>query len=342
MQFPFKLKNCLIKLPYFLRIGAILTKNIPRLFFYHRFCNEPDVTLQKIDSQTFEWQLKQIKNEWNVCSLRDYIEFKKSGVCIPSKLVILTVDDGYDDFYEIAYPKLLKYKIPTTFFPTVNFVEGKIWLWPDKLYFILRNSSKKNLTIEHYGNLLDFDLSSDKKLRVAWQKLCEFCSGINDSNKWEFIFSLAKKMNVDIPQVPPSAYRAVTWNQIKEMSSSGIEIGSHTLNHPILSQISNKDIIEEIYYSKIKIEEKIGHEVKTFCYPSGRAVDLNEKIAIEVRKAGYSGAVVTRRHSSDRNFDDLYRIPRIGVEVEKVDFLWKLYGMEFLVADVKSLLNKSC
>jgi peptidoglycan/xylan/chitin deacetylase (PgdA/CDA1 family) len=111
------------------------------------------------------------------------------------------------------------------------------------------------------------------------------------------------------------------------MNEQGIEIGSHTLNHPILSKVRDeRRLREEIVESREAIEERIRDRVATFCYPNGKPGDFDEKVVTVVKEAGYDGAVVTAGVFSQ----DLFRIPRIGVISDKTDFLWKACGLENL------------
>ncbi len=86
--------------------------------------------------------------------------------------------------------------------------------------------------------------------------------------------------------------RHISWEQIKEMSDSGlIEFGSHTLSHPDLTVISAAKRREEIVESKKIIEEKIGKEAIAFSYPAGA---YNNIVIRETAEAGYKFAVTTR------------------------------------------------
>jgi peptidoglycan/xylan/chitin deacetylase (PgdA/CDA1 family) len=101
----------------------------------------------------------------------------------------------------------------------------------------------------------------------------------------------------------------LNWNQVKEMNQEGIEIGSHSLSHVILTRVDRKTIQHEVVESKRQIETQLQQEVKGFCYPNG---DYN-KIAIEyVRAAGYRFACTTEAGYVEP-YDNLYRLKRIGV-----------------------------
>lgn len=63
--------------------------------------------------------------------------------------------------------------------------------------------------------------------------------------------------------------RMLSWKQIQEMSACGISFGAHTVSHPVLSTLSNSEIIDEIVSSKKIIENYVGYKVLIFSYPFG-------------------------------------------------------------------------
>lgn len=101
----------------------------------------------------------------------------------------------------------------------------------------------------------------------------------------------------------------MNWEQIKELHSLGFEIGSHSLTHPYLSKIDPKKAWEEIYTSKVILEDKLGTEIKAFCYPYG---DYNQRIKDMVQRAGYSIAFTTR-HGSFEESENLFEVRRITI-----------------------------
>lgn len=91
----------------------------------------------------------------------------------------------------------------------------------------------------------------------------------------------------------------MTWEMLKTMAqTSGIEIGSHTLSHRALADISEKDAWETIVASKKILEDRLGQEIKAISYPSG---SFNEKILEMVRGAGYRYGCAAS-HVHDRKY----------------------------------------
>lgn len=82
--------------------------------------------------------------------------------------------------------------------------------------------------------------------------------------------------------------RLLSPNQIRELHSKGINFGSHTLTHPLLTNLSDRELENEVCDSKRKLEDLLGAEVSCFAYPYG-AVDMRVRGA--VARAGYKVAL---------------------------------------------------
>jgi len=94
--------------------------------------------------------------------------------------------------------------------------------------------------------------------------------------------------------------RPLDWGQVKEMHAQGIEFGSHTLTHPMLSRLPLTEARREIAESRLVIEDRLGAPVRLFCYPRG---DFNEGVKQIVREEGYVAACTTLPGTNDRRTD---------------------------------------
>jgi peptidoglycan/xylan/chitin deacetylase (PgdA/CDA1 family) len=112
------------------------------------------------------------------------------------------------------------------------------------------------------------------------------------------------------------------WEEIKFLVKEGFEIGSHTITHPFLTKIPEKTAKSEIEDSKKMLEDKLGIQINTFCYPYG---DYNEKIKDMVINAGYKMAFTTQNGTLEES-KDMYEIKRITVFGHWFlpQFLWKV------------------
>jgi peptidoglycan/xylan/chitin deacetylase (PgdA/CDA1 family) len=99
----------------------------------------------------------------------------------------------------------------------------------------------------------------------------------------------------------------LTWEQVKEMEKYNFVAGAHTRTHAYLPNLTNDQIREEIAGSKRVIEEKLGHRVDYFAYPSGGFNISAKEIA---KEAGFKAAVTTNR-GKDRLNRDFFELKRI-------------------------------
>jgi peptidoglycan/xylan/chitin deacetylase (PgdA/CDA1 family) len=272
---------------------------------YHRFSNGAEKF--KLSKDAFERQLVFLKNNYNIISLSDYldaVEGKEDR--LPGNSVIITIDDGYRDNYEYAFPLLKKYGIPATIFLTTDFVSNESWLWPDLINYILKETDLNNITFENNQFIQTYDIELPENRHKAQLSLFNYFRSIDNEAKNNLVRDLAEKLHVNIPAKVTSDYQPLTWDQIREMHENSIEFGSHTCSHPICSRLKGDSLRYEIVESKREIEEQLDAKVDIFCYPNGQPEDLNIKVVEEVRKAGYRGAVTTSLGYNGKNSNAFY------------------------------------
>ena len=72
------------------------------------------------------------------------------------------------------------------------------------------------------------------------------------------------------------------------MAAAGVEFGSHTVNHPILSTLDGETLERELVDSKQHIESRLGTSCDTFAYPNGGIGDFGAREERALRAAGYA------------------------------------------------------
>ena len=81
----------------------------------------------------------------------------------------------------------------------------------------------------------------------------------------------------------------LNWLEVKSLAEHAlIEIGSHTVSHPMLSELSAEQAQHEIAHSKAEIERQIESRVTSFCYPAGNFTEREKQI---VQACGYMNAL---------------------------------------------------
>jgi peptidoglycan/xylan/chitin deacetylase (PgdA/CDA1 family) len=105
----------------------------------------------------------------------------------------------------------------------------------------------------------------------------------------------------------------MSWGEMREIESLGVEIGSHTVSHPLLRDMPRQDIVRELADSKKAIEDQLGRAISSFSYPYAFP-EQDTTFVIELRRyleaAGYDYGVTTVVGSASR-LGDRYFLPRL-------------------------------
>ena len=109
-------------------------------------------------------------------------------------------------------------------------------------------------------------------------------------------------------------YRPLATNEILKLADGDlVDIGAHTVTHPVLSSQTTAVQSHEIRQSKAQLEQLLGRAVTSFAYPHGQPSDYTLETATLVRDAGFASACVASR-GSIRGGTDLFRLPRLHVQ----------------------------
>src|SRR5690606_38849174 len=99
-----------------------MTTHKPRgvvVLMYHDFGYKGNPSV--INAEVFDDQMNALyENDFNIISIEQYVDYMEGRIDLPEKSVLITFDDGYLDFYEIAYPILQTYQFPATNFIIVK------------------------------------------------------------------------------------------------------------------------------------------------------------------------------------------------------------------------------
>ncbi|HJQ22788.1 MAG TPA: polysaccharide deacetylase family protein [Blastocatellia bacterium] len=294
---------------------------------YHRFTHsDTDV---KTASRAFAEQLDYLTRYYRVVPLSLIAERLRAGR-LPSGLAAITIDDGYSDAYEIAFPLLSERRLPATIFVVTDFVDRKKWLWTDKLRYLVEHAGARTIegTLDGRDFCVEFE-PTDSVFRAA-DRVNSLLKVVGNDEKEAAIVRMAAAFGLDLPTAPPPEYASVTWEQIREMSRSGIEIGSHTASHPILPNVGLEQVRRELAQSREQITAETARPVELFCYPNG---NYNDAVRREVERAGYTCAVTVECGLNDRHAEPL-ALKRVHAEYDLPHFIQNTCGF----AEVKAAL----
>lgn len=277
-----------------------------------------------MSAEDFEHHLRYLKRHYKVVSLSSAVSQFQSDGKVPSHTAVITIDDGYRDAYEVAFPLLHKYQMPAAIFVVTDFLDHNIWLWTDKLRFVLIRTQKQHFEYQLGETFIKRELTDRRSRLDAAAVINSYLKSIGNNEKDKAIDELSRFFDVPIPEQPTTEFEPLKWDELRKLERGGIEIGSHTRTHPILTKIPLAQVRWELRTSKARMEEMLGHEVPLFCYPNGIH---NSDIRQETRLSGYTSAVSASPGFCDAE-DDLFALRRISAERDLPHFAQDTSGFE--------------
>lgn len=306
----------------------IITRSTPKILMYHRFSESPQPGF--VHREVFERQVVYLKNNFNIITLNDLVKgYQQHGV-FPANSVVITVDDGYSDFYDIAFSLLKKHNISATFFVTTRFIDGDFWLWPDRIRYILEHSNKIDLHKIDGSFWCKTQLMINGDRRALWVTLVNYLLSIPEEEKNHWLDEFTEQQRIKLPVRPTGNYQAVNWNQVREMDANNIEIGAHTQSHPSLGRLKPEQLSTEIQGSADVIHNQIGHRPTSFCFPNGQPSDYSELAKENVMVSGCQSAVTAFYDEHVTN--DLFELRRFNVSADWQYFARSVNGVDVLAA----------
>ena len=270
----------------------------------------PPMTLSK---KNFQEILELLVGRFSPIALEEAVEKLKKGMDLPKRAVSLTFDDGYLDSFTVVLDILNKYGVKGTFFLPVNQIENQEIYWWDLLYQIGTENPGDLATLADRQKALPQKTVSlikemSRKKYKEQESICRECirllNGTNAVKREQFVEELRRiSISKDHQRL------LLDWDEVREISRQGHDIGSHTRSHRLLTQLDEDDARKEIFESRVDLSRKIGKEVVGFSYPRG---EWNQTVAKLVAQAGYSYAVTTR-YGRNRDSADVYRLARLNI-----------------------------
>jgi len=293
------------------------TRGRARILMYHRFDEVGDN--RRLSANAFEEQIRYLKKHYRIVSLSSLVAAVSQGERVDEKTVVITVDDGYADFARCAYPILRRHGVPATLYVVTRFVDQEIWLWFDVLHFMMSSCKRGTYRVKVLGKIFSAQLDDTYSRGFFWEKLADALVPQTSETKDRELAQLSRQMKMDIPKLPTNQYQALTWSDVVEMDPELIEIGAHTVSHPILSTCSIDQQRFEIAESKLRIEQMTNRKATHFCYPNGQIGDYSSDTIDLVKELGFESAVLAHGGFLGKQ-PNLFMLERMGAPFEQRDF----------------------
>ena len=281
---------------------------------FHRLSGSGEGHVTGLPIERFEEYIRYLTRHFRVVSLGTLVEECARGTVKPYSAAV-TFDDGFHEVFTLAAPVLRRYGVPASFFVVSDFVEGRLWLWPDRFRYVFDRAPRGRVEFSQRGSIYVLEIGKNQDRWRAEEQWIEYAGKLPVAEREELLEAIAEASGVKIPATPPKEFRSMTWDQLRAMAAEGFDVGAHTRTHPILSHVDPEQLRAEVEGCKAQIEQHVGFPVRHFAYPNGRREDYTLEAVEAVSRAGYVAAVTTVAGGNTPS-TSLFELRRIGTEAE--------------------------
>ncbi len=277
------------------------------ILIYHRVLPQPDALLPgDPDAALFRAQMQLLRRHFNPLPLSEAVARLRAGT-LPARAACVTFDDGYADNYTVALPILQETGVPATFFIATGYLNGGR-MFNDTVTEAVRRLPAGEHDLRAQGLGVRTIDGADSRMTLIRDAVLQIkYLGIDErrDRAEAFAAALRVRLNVALPDD-----LMMNTEQLRALARSGMGIGGHTVNHPILASLDPEDARREMREGKETLEALLAQPVTLFAYPNGRpGKDYLPEHAAMARELGFEAAVSTAWGAARRG-SDFHQLPR--------------------------------
>lgn len=299
------------------------------ILMYHRIApSDVDPWSLCVTPQNFATHLEVLQKYAHPISFRQLAQAHQDNN-IPDRAVAITFDDGYANNLYNAKPILERYNTRATVFVTTGYTERNREFWWDELEQVLLKPGKlaNKLCLEIDGNIHQWELGVAVDYSEEDYQRDRLAPQSSPGTRLYFYYSVWQQLQplpeqqrqkaldeiltwAEAEPVARLTHRPLVLEEIRDLEQKEIvEVGAHTVNHPLLSAHSTEFQRQEIQQSKAYLEKILDHPVTSFAYPFGAYTQQTVPL---VEEAGFTYACSTVEETV-RQYSDCFQLPRFEI-----------------------------
>ena len=277
------------------------------VLIFHRVLPAPDSLFPgEIDAAAFHAICGWLHGWCRVLPLDEAMRRLADG-SLPARACAITFDDGYADNRTVALPILQAHGLCATFFIACSFLDGGR-MWNDTVIEAVRRTTLSALDLREFPGGSPQALvptGSDEQRRHVIDDLLRHLKYLPTDERVAAAERLA-----EIARVAPPTDLMMTTQQLRELHAGGMQIGAHTVTHPILARLDRSAARNEMVAGRAQLEALLDAPVRLFAYPNGKpGTDYTAETVALARCAGFDAAFSTAWGAARRD-GDRFQVPR--------------------------------
>jgi peptidoglycan/xylan/chitin deacetylase (PgdA/CDA1 family) len=205
----------------------------------------------------------------NVLHLGEALDHLRKGT-LPPRSVVITFDDGYVDFHQIASPLMEKYRYPSTLYLSTYYCLHRLPVFNLMVNYLMWKSGKSLVELPEFGVDRPVPISNFEQRQEVFRQLLAWSDAnqLKVREKDGIARSLATTLELDYDSILATRIlQLMTPSEVADTARAGVRMELHTHRH---RTPNDRDLfLREIQDNRACIREFAGREPTHFCYPSG-------------------------------------------------------------------------
>ena len=262
---------------------------------------------------------------WRFVPVGELLGSRRGG----GRVAAVTLDDGFRDNMEHAWPVFRGHAVPFTIYVCPGFCDRTAELWWEALERIVLQSAAMHAPGGE-GELPTAMSGEKQKAFLLWANW--LTRDADEQRQRQAVRHLAERHKLDLAAL--ASELVMDWNEIRRIAADPLcTIGAHTMTHPALARLPAEIAAREMSESADRLEAEIGVRPATIAFPYGYRAAAGPREAMLAAEAGFAGSFTTRpgtiaatgtRHGLPRiSLNGLFQTPSF-VEALMTPGIWKL------------------
>ncbi len=324
-------------------ITAWATRHRLRILCYHGFSLSEEAAFRPklfMSPRRFESRLQSLRRyRMRVISLDEAIE-RLYARSLAERSTVITVDDGFHSFYELALPCLKRHGFPATVYVTTYYVRKAAPVFRLVVQYMFWKTKQRSVALEAvpWTNDRSLDLTNTEETeRVMWECIQYGEQRCTEEQRRGICAELGRLLGVSYDEIVKSrSLHLMTPEELGSLPAANISVGLHTHRHRFPAD-DRASAAREIAENRAELDRCTGRTAPHFCYPSGVWAELQwewlQDLHIESSTTCVAGlnSANTPRHALRRFLD--------GDDVHELEFEAALCGFSDLLRAAVSVLS---
>jgi peptidoglycan/xylan/chitin deacetylase (PgdA/CDA1 family) len=228
-----------------------------------------------------------------------------------------TLDDGYKDNRDFAYPVFKRNNVPLTIYVPTDYPDGHGVLW----WLVLETSIARApfVSVQMDGAMRHFTTRTAAEKSAAFDTIYWWLRRLPEDRARLVVAELAQSIGYDSSRL--CSELVMTWDELRDLARDPlVTIGAHTRRHLALGKLPIEDAESEMVESIARVEAELGRPCRHFSYPYGCATSAGRREFEMAERLGLATAVTTRKGLISRHHaHSMMALPRFSLNGDYQD-----------------------